>query len=265
MCIHPTPADYHCCCTHFSSVFVKVVNSISELNLIIFITGQFCSSVLGLTGTSSLSKGQYPVQLTLGPLCLWQCFVSESVSFRLLSPKRKYLWVIKMSTNHFPPFLFTSISVLKKHCWQKVINSYGRIFIFTDVDYWLLDVTFKDCWNVQVKARKQRVRLADWSWKGFDCLTEPPPALSTLYHSWLLTMYVTQWCASLVTTATILLPPKSPGFGSATRVSTTLCSCKHMQLLGKDGVSKTDEFSEKFQKGGGSFSIQKFMLQNLDL
>ena len=30
---------------------------------------------------------------------------------------------------------------------------------------------------------------------------------------------------------------------------------------GKDGVSKTDEFSEKFQKGGGSFPIQKFMLQ----
>ena len=35
--------------------------------------------------------------------------------------------------------------------------------------------------------------------------------------------------------------------------------------LGKDGVSKTDEFSEKFQKGGGSFSIQKFILQILDL
>ena len=35
---------------------------------------------------------------------------------------------------------------------------------------------------------------------------------------------------------------------------------------GKDGVSKTDEFSEKFQKGGGgSFPIQKFMLQILDL
>ena len=70
LCIHPTPADYHCCCTHFLSVFVKVVNCISELNLIIFMMGQFCSSVLGLTGTSSLSKG---------PLCLWQCFVSESV------------------------------------------------------------------------------------------------------------------------------------------------------------------------------------------
>ena len=70
MCIHPNPADYHCCCTHFLSVFVKVIDSISELNLIIFMMGQFCSSVLGLTGTSSLSKG---------PLCLWQCFVSESV------------------------------------------------------------------------------------------------------------------------------------------------------------------------------------------
>ena len=31
--------------------------------------------------------------------------------------------------------------------------------------------------------------------------------------------------------------------------------------LGKGGVSKTDEFLEKFQKGGGSFPIQKFMLQ----
>ena len=33
------------------------------------------------------------------------------------------------------------------------------------------------------------------------------------------------------------------------------------QTLGKGGVSKTDEFLEKFQKGGGSFPIQKFMLQ----
>ena len=32
--------------------------------------------------------------------------------------------------------------------------------------------------------------------------------------------------------------------------------------LGKDGISKSDEFLEKFQKGGGgSFPIQKFMLQ----
>ena len=32
--------------------------------------------------------------------------------------------------------------------------------------------------------------------------------------------------------------------------------------LGKPAPSKTDEFSEKFQRwGGGSFSIQKFMLQ----
>ena len=34
-----------------------------------------------------------------------------------------------------------------------------------------------------------------------------------------------------------------------------------MELLGKDGISKSDEFLEKFQKGGGSFPIQKFMLQ----
>ena len=33
MCIHPTPADYHCCCTHFSSVFVKVVNCISKFQI----------------------------------------------------------------------------------------------------------------------------------------------------------------------------------------------------------------------------------------
>ena len=32
--------------------------------------------------------------------------------------------------------------------------------------------------------------------------------------------------------------------------------------LGKDGGTKSDEFSEKFQ-GGGAFSIQKFMLQIL--
>ena len=30
-------------------------------------------------------------------------------------------------------------------------------------------------------------------------------------------------------------------------------------------ASETDEFSEKFQRGGESFSIQKFMLQILDL
>ena len=30
-------------------------------------------------------------------------------------------------------------------------------------------------------------------------------------------------------------------------------------------VNRSDEFSEKFRKGGGSFSIQKFILQNLDL
>ena len=29
--------------------------------------------------------------------------------------------------------------------------------------------------------------------------------------------------------------------------------------------TKTDEFSEKFQEGGGTFSIQKVMLQLLDL
>ena len=35
--------------------------------------------------------------------------------------------------------------------------------------------------------------------------------------------------------------------------------------LGTDAHTKTDEFSEKFQRGGGgSFSIQKFMLQILD-
>ena len=36
--------------------------------------------------------------------------------------------------------------------------------------------------------------------------------------------------------------------------------------LGKDGGTKSDEFSEKFQRGGkgvGSFPIQKFMLQIL--
>ena len=31
--------------------------------------------------------------------------------------------------------------------------------------------------------------------------------------------------------------------------------------LGKPTPSKTDDFSEKFQRGGVSFSIQKFMLQ----
>ena len=38
--------------------------------------------------------------------------------------------------------------------------------------------------------------------------------------------------------------------------------------LGKHRTSKTDEFLEKFRRGGvggGSFPIQKFILQNLDL
>ena len=35
-------------------------------------------------------------------------------------------------------------------------------------------------------------------------------------------------------------------------------------FLGKGGATKSDEFSEKLQ-GGGSFSIQKFILQILDL
>ena len=34
---------------------------------------------------------------------------------------------------------------------------------------------------------------------------------------------------------------------------------------GTDGGTKLDEFSEKFQGGGLSFSIQKFILQILDL
>ena len=46
---------------------------------------------------------------------------------------------------------------------------------------------------------------------------------------------------------------------------TFLISTQSCPRLGKDGVSKTDEFLEKFQKGGGSFPIQKFILQILDL
>ena len=38
------------------------------------------------------------------------------------------------------------------------------------------------------------------------------------------------------------------------------------QRLGKDPATKSDEFLEKCQiRGGGSFSIQKFILQILDL
>ena len=47
--------------------------------------------------------------------CFWER------SFRLLSPKRKYLWVIKMSTNHFPPFLFTSLLTKSyQQLWQNL-------------------------------------------------------------------------------------------------------------------------------------------------
>ena len=36
-------------------------------------------------------------------------------------------------------------------------------------------------------------------------------------------------------------------------------------MLGTAQDTKTDEFSENFQKGGGAFSIKKIMLQMLDL
>ena len=40
----------------------------------------------------------------------------------------------------------------------------------------------------------------------------------------------------------------------------------NFQNLGKDGYTKTDEFLEKFQTGGGgAFPIQKFILQILDI
>ena len=45
--------------------------------------------------------------------------------------------------------------------------------------------------------------------------------------------------------------------------SLTLHDCVSWPL-GKPTSSKTDEFSEKFQRGGGSFPIQKFLLQILD-
>ena len=35
--------------------------------------------------------------------------------------------------------------------------------------------------------------------------------------------------------------------------------------LGTGHATKSDEFSEKFQRGAGSFSIQKIILQILDL
>ena len=35
----------------------------------------------------------------------------------------------------------------------------------------------------------------------------------------------------------------------------------YLERLGTDGPTKKDDFLEKFQGGGGSFPIQKFMLQ----
>ena len=49
-------------------------------------------------------------------------------------------------------------------------------------------------------------------------------------------------------------------------LSFTTLQPHNLITLGTDGAIKTDEFSEKFQRGGGgSFPIQKFILQNLDL
>ena len=40
-------------------------------------------------------------------------------------------------------------------------------------------------------------------------------------------------------------------------------NCLH--CLGKGPATKLDEFLEKFQRGAGSFSIQKFLFQILDV
>ena len=40
---------------------------------------------------------------------------------------------------------------------------------------------------------------------------------------------------------------------------------QHVCELGTGDSTKTDEFSENSKGGGGSFSIQKFILQILDL
>ena len=42
-----------------------------------------------------------------------------------------------------------------------------------------------------------------------------------------------------------------------------ICHFVCSEPLGKDGCAKSDEFSEKFQRGKGSFSIQKFVLHIL--
>ena len=42
--------------------------------------------------------------------------------------------------------------------------------------------------------------------------------------------------------------------------------CTKVVYLPREGcATKSDEFSEKFRRGGGAFSIQKFILQNFDL
>ena len=41
------------------------------------------------------------------------------------------------------------------------------------------------------------------------------------------------------------------------------CITLNVICLGKGGATKSDEFSEKFERGGGSFSIQKSILQIL--
>ena len=46
---------------------------------------------------------------------------------------------------------------------------------------------------------------------------------------------------------------------------TSLNAIKSVGPLGTDDGTKTDEFWENFRGGRGSFSIQKFMLQILDL
>ena len=115
----------------------------------------------------------------------------------------------------------------------------------------------------QLSGSKVRLKFCLWSMQPIVNIVKPPSLIVGLSPR-----------KDIAKVATFLFFPYL--IGSFLLSSSMLCSpittdivsgvtiCK--TSLGKGPATKTDEFSEKCQRaGGGSFWIQKFILQNLDL
>ena len=115
----------------------------------------------------------------------------------------------------------------------------------------------------QLSGSKVRLKFCLWSMQPIVNIVKPPSLIVGLSPR-----------KEIAKVATFLLFPYL--FGSFLLSSSMLCSPITTDIvsgvtawktsLGKGPATKTDEFSEKCQRaGGGSFWIQKFILQNLDL